>query len=75
VTYKNAVFAALFQINHNIHTDIITAYLQKIIIIRHFIKYFRILKFIHKYFAKHYCVLNVLIVNKIFCKIKINELQ
>jgi len=29
VTYKKVVFAALFQINRNILTDIITAFLQK----------------------------------------------
>ena len=28
VSYKNIMFAALFQTNHNIITDIITAYLQ-----------------------------------------------
>jgi hypothetical protein len=74
--------AALFHINHNILTDIITDFLQKEARIRQLIKYFCILKNLYTHVSqKGYCVLNVLIVNKIFwklincCKIKIKELQ
>jgi len=48
VTYKNVVFAALFQTNHNILTAIITAFLQKKKARTQLIKYFRIIKFTYK---------------------------
>jgi hypothetical protein len=45
LTSKNFMFAALFEINHNILIDIIAVFLQKKASTQHFIKYFRILKF------------------------------